>query len=194
MKCRWNADKLPIPIQYRSDTDQTEANPIKYRSNQCPSNTCTDKMAQITINIDTIPIEYRYSTYPCLCFLLPSISSSRRTPECVRFCQYIVAPWRIIGAHARSLIDSICPKSTLGEVESVVRVCTLTDPILISQVPSLSDSDSDSLSLSLTPCECVWHTHSLSISNSYLALVLALVAIGFSLTLSPLYSWQWIIP
>ena len=114
-------------------------------------------MAQITINIDTIPIEYRYSTYPCLCFLLPSISSSRRTPECVRFCQYIVAPWRIIGAHARSLIDSICPKSTLGEVESVVRVCTLTDPILISQVPSLSDSDSNSLSLSHT------HTHTLSL-------------------------------
>jgi hypothetical protein len=133
-------------------------------------------MAQITINIDKIPIEYRYSTYPCLCFLLPSISSSRRTPERVRFCQYIVAPWRIIGAHARSLIDSICPKSTLGEVESVVRVCTLTDPILISQVPSLSLSDSDSLSLSHT------HTHTLSLFQT-------LVSLSFSLLLPSDSRW-----
>ena len=61
-------------------------------------------MAPITIkyrqNTDTIPTQYRYSTYPCLCFLLHvhSISSSRRTPACVRVCQCIVVclhSWRL---------------------------------------------------------------------------------------------------
>ncbi len=155
-------------------------------------------MAQITINIDTIPIEYRYSTYPCLCFLLPSISSSRRTPERVRFCQCIVAPWQWhVCIHDVSIIRGPHPVSHRQYMSQIhprrSRKCSKS---LYTHwpYPNLSGPLSLSLWLWLSLSLSHTHTHSLSISNSYLALVLALVAIGFSLTLSPLYSWQWIIP
>ena len=45
MKCRWNAEKIPIPIRYRSDTDQI---PIRYRQ----------KPHQIRLSI-LIPVTYR---------------------------------------------------------------------------------------------------------------------------------------
>ncbi len=87
--CRYNTHK--IPKQLRSNTDQIL---IKYIHWQNGTN--NDKIStKYRYNTDTIPIEYRYSTYPCLCFILHvtwhSISSSRRTPACVRFCQCIVA-------------------------------------------------------------------------------------------------------
>ena len=92
--CRHNTHN--IPKQLRSNTDQI---PIKYIHWQNGTN--NDKIStNYRYNTDTIPIEYRYSTYPCLCFLLHvhSISSSRRTPACVRVCQCIVVclhSWRL---------------------------------------------------------------------------------------------------
>ena len=104
IKCRWNPpikyvcryNTNNIPKQLRSNTDHI---PIKYMHRQNGTN--NDKIStKYRYNTDTIPIEYRYSTYPCLCFLLHvhSISSSRRTPACVRFCQCIVVclhSWRL---------------------------------------------------------------------------------------------------
>ena len=53
MKCRWNAEKIPIPIRYRSDTDQI---PIRYRQN--PHQIRLSILIPITFrnNSDQIPI------------------------------------------------------------------------------------------------------------------------------------------
>ena len=113
-----------IPITFRNNSDQI---PITYQSN-----TYTDKMAQITIKYqkitDKIPIQYRLNTDKVHTLVFVSFYRPFLQVDAPQSLSASVnASWHrdsgmsafimsaSSGAHTRSLIDSICPKSTLGE-------------------------------------------------------------------------------